>query len=506
MKAILSRCLSRLSIGLVIDARRIAICVMRVSAVGRRTLTHEVHDRGEEPTIDVVRRLLQPWIPPRRGRQARLGPWVQLGIPEAQAFLSVVPITQANRNASAQAYFLEAVQATNVRSEDRIIDLVRVEIDRQPLACVAASPSAAVHGVVDMVTGLGARVGLIQHTPAALYAAGVSHAKPPRGSKLCVRFFLGTHQAIGILGAGPQPLFWHAFQLVQGQELPALMAAYSTLWMLRRNARIQVPVDAVIVHGRPDLELVRNADEFRQRTGARLVRCAEPGYGIISAALGLARTDPFSDELRHDLGRGIKPAPMIRDIFPWAEFALHGALLGGVSLFMGATATEVDARLRSVDAELAAHAWSKGMSQAKLDDEKKALEERSKVLAMFRGSSVAWSVPLHTIAAAVPEGTVITSLSGDAEVETESRKGASRSKKQLVVGFETPMAGDGSLPHEIDGFLASLRGESSIKQHFPLIEVSGLRADPVKRGGTPSASYSIVALPRSENSKNQAKR
>jgi hypothetical protein len=68
------------------------------------------------------------------------------------------------------------------------------------------------------------------------------------------------------------------------------------------------------------------------------------------------------------------------------------------------------------------------------------------------------------------------------------------------------MAGDGALPHEIDGFLASLRGESSIKQHFPLIEVSGLRANPVKPGGTPSASYSIVGLPKAESPKNQAKR
>src|SRR5262249_48923357 len=148
-----------------------------------------------------------------------------------------------------------------------------------------------------------------------------------------------------------------------------------------------------------------------------------------------------------DLARNLKPAPMIRDIFPWPEFALHGALLGGVSLFMGATSSEVDTRLKSVNAELSAFAWSKGMNQAKLEEEKKALEERSKVFAMFRGGRVAWSVPLHTIAAAVPEGTVITSLSGDAEVETGTRSGPGRSKKQLVVGFETPMAGDGALPH-----------------------------------------------------------
>lgn len=507
MKTILSRCLSRISIGLVVDVRRIAICVMQNTPLGRRTLTHEVHDRGDEPSADVVRRILQPWIPPRRGKGARPGPWVQLGIPEAQAFLSVVPVTQSNRNASPQAYFLEAVQATNLRAEDRIIDLVRLDVDQQPLACVAASPTASVQGVVEIVSDLGARVGLIQHTPTALFHAGAWHARPPRGSKLCVRFFLGTHQAIGILAAGDQPLFWHAFQLTKGQELAVLLAGYSTLWMLRRNARIKAPVDTVMIHGRPDLELGQDAAQFRERTGAQLLRCPEPGYGIISAARGLALADPFSDEPRHDLARGLKPLPMIRDIFPWAEFAMQGVLLGGVSFFMGASASDAGARLKSVNAELAAFPWTKGMNQAALDTEKKALEERIKVFESFRGGRVAWSVPLHTIAAAVPEGTVITSLSGDAEVETATaRGGPARTKKQLVVGFETPMDEDGTLPREIDGFLATVRGESSIKQHFPLIEVSGLRANPVSKGGTPSASYSVVCLPRVEPTRNLAKK
>ncbi len=57
------------------------------------------------------------------------------------------------------------------------------------------------------------------------------------------------------------------------------------------------------------------------------------------------------------------------------------------------------------------------------------------------------------------------------------------------------MAEDGSLPREIDGFLASLRGDPSLKRHFPLIEVTGLRANPVRTGVPPSASYSVVCLP-----------
>jgi hypothetical protein len=212
-----------------------------------------------------------------------------------------------------------------------------------------------------------------------------------------------------------------------------------------------------------------------------------------------AGADPLSDEPRLNLARSLKPAPTIRDVFPWVELALQGAALGGVSFLLLGMAADADARLRAVEADLAAFPWARAMDQAKLDGEKATLEERSKAIAAFRGSRVDWSIPLRTIAAAAPERTVIRSLSGDAELGAGNRPGMVR-KKQLVISFETPMAEDGSLPGEIDRFLASVRGEPAIRRHFPLIEVTGLRANPVRPGGVPSASYSIVGLPRPEKS------
>ena len=104
-----------------------------------------------------------------------------------------------------------------------------------------------------MMSGLGTRVGLAEPAPAALYRAGAFYQKAPRGSKLCARFFLGEQQAIGVLAAGAQPLFWHTFDLPSGEETTAILAAYSTLWMLGRHSRITLPIDTVIVHGRPEV-------------------------------------------------------------------------------------------------------------------------------------------------------------------------------------------------------------------------------------------------------------
>ena len=75
-----------------------------------------------------------------------------------------------------------------------------------------------------------------------------------------------------------------------------------------------------------------------------------------------------------------------------------------------------------------------------------------KAVSAFRDTRVNWAGSLRTIAAAMPENNLITALSGDAEIEAGSRSGPARSKKKLVVSFETPLAENGSLPHEIDGF------------------------------------------------------
>ncbi len=144
------------------------------------------------------------------------------------------------------------------------------------MACVAASPRAAITSTIEMMDGLGTRVGLAEPAPAALCRAGAFFKKTPRGSKLTARFFLGQQTAIGVLAAGPQPLFWHTFDLPKGDEATAILAANSTLWMLGRHSRINLSIDTVIVHGRPELEITREPEAFRQRTGARLIRCDQP--------------------------------------------------------------------------------------------------------------------------------------------------------------------------------------------------------------------------------------
>ncbi|HZW34300.1 MAG TPA: hypothetical protein VFF52_26490 [Isosphaeraceae bacterium] len=494
----------RPAIGLVIDQDQIAMSVVATTPRGRREIARQTQRCDGQSPEEVLGKLLEPWVSAAVAKRTRAGPWVHVGIPQARVFQATLPITSSNRQNTPQSFFLEAVQATNLRAEDRIIDLIKLELDKQPLACVCACPRATVTELAEMLERLGTRVAVIEPAPLGLFRAAAARRSPPRGSKVILRCFLGAHQAIGVLALGAQPLFWHLFDLTPGEETVAILAAYSTLWMMGRHSRITAAIDTVIVHGRPEVVLSQDPEALRQRTGARWLRCAEPDYDPAAAAMGTALARPLTDDSGLDLARTFKSPPSIRDIFPWGELALQSALLGAVTLFLSGEAAQVDARLKSVGTGLKAFTWLKDQNQSQLEGEKKAVQERWNAIETFRSGRAAWSASLRTIAADAPEKTIITSLSGDAPVEAKSKGGASQTKRKLVVNFTAPMAEDGSPPPEIHGFLATLRGEPALTQSFPLIEVTGLKTNPARDGGRPSASFSIVGLPRIESTPKKA--
>ena len=174
---------------------------------------------------------------------------------------------------------------------------------------------------------------------------------------------------------------------------------------------------------------MKQSDEFRQRTGARLVRCDEPNYDLRAAALGLALANPLADDTGVDLARTLKPAVSIGDVFPYGELLLHSALLGAVSLFSIGAAAEANHRFKAVGGGLKSFSWLKNQDQPKLDAEKKSIQERLKAVGVFRDTRVNWSGSLRTIAAAMPESTIITTLTGDAEIETRSKSGPQRERR-----------------------------------------------------------------------------
>ncbi len=485
----------RTAIGVVIDQQYVAMSVVATTPLGRREIVRDLQEYEGEGLEATLKRMVQPWLLASRSKGRQRQPWIQIGLPASRIFQATVPITSANRLSTAQNFFLEAVQSTNLRAEDRIIDLLKIECNKQPLACLSACSRTFISELVDMVGRLGTRVAVIEPAAVGLLRAAVYASPPPRSSKLSMRFFLGSKQSIGMEVTGCQPLFWHAFDLARGDETTSILAAYSTLWMLGRHSRLSTPIDTVFIHGRPGLKLAIDQDAFYKRTGARIVRADSPDFDLPCAASGVALNNPLVDNHGPNLARELRAEVPIREIFPWADLAFQGTLVGAVSLLLCGVMADVDTKFKNARTQTAAFAWLKDQNQGKLDAEKRSLEERIRILKAFHQTRMGWCSQIRAIAADVPATTTITSLSGDGEFEASGKGSQAKSKNQLIVNFATPLTEDGIMPSEIDAFISALRTEPLILRHFPHIDVSGLRTGAAANNTGKVAQYSVVCLP-----------
>jgi hypothetical protein len=489
----------RPAIGLVIEQQRIALSVVATTPLGRREVARELLTFGDDGPEPVLARMLEPWMPRPGGKKPRQKPWIQVGLPESKVFQAAVPITPSNRMHSPQNFFLEAVQATNLRAEDRVIDLVKIDLNKQQFACLSACPTILIADQVEILERLGLRIAVMEPAPMGLLRAGVHSARTPHGSNLSVRVFLGKKQALAMTVAQGNPLFWHGFDLPSGEESKAVLAAYSTLWMLCRHSRISIPIDTVVIHGRSDLKLSLEEESFRERTRARLIRCPEPDYDLGAVALGVALNNPLVEPAPVDLGRAVRSPVSIWDIFPWGELVVQGIMVAGVSLLLVTATLDIETRLRNVQSQSRSFHWLGDLSHTKLQEEKKSLEQRISTLDAFQKGRLDWSTQLRAIARDAPETTVITSLTGDAELSALSKSKTGHAKRQLMVSFSTPLAPDGSMPAEIYDFIAKLREEPALLKHFPNIEGSGLRTGTSSK--SKNVTYSVVCLPRTSAAK-----
>src|SRR5262249_39681504 len=155
-----------------------------------------------------------------------------------------------------------------------------------------------------------------------------------------------------------------------------------------------------------------------------------------------------------DLARTMKPRASIWEIFPFAELALQGALLLCAFLFLNGQARALDGRYRAVEAETGRHPWMASVPDAALEKEKKDLEQRTDAVRSFLESRILWTSHTEDLAGRLPDGIVLASFHGVAELGAAGKKGAGGlAKRSLILRLAAPIAPGGPIPEEIDGFL-----------------------------------------------------
>jgi hypothetical protein len=305
--------------------------------------------------------------------------------------------------------------------------------------------------------------------------------------------FLGRDQGLAILATdGDLPLMWRPFGLPVGGEADAILAAVASVRTPGIYCGLESDINAVMIHGRPDLEGLAELATKPALKGVRTLRHDGPALDEREIALGLAlrpshQIEPFN------LIRSFAPPARFREIFPWGQALIHAAVLLAATILLQnrlASGKAEAANARSADARCA---WAASVPTEKLRVEKKGLEQRDESIRTFLASRTIWTNYARDLAGRLPPDLALTSILGVHELETSDSRGV-KPKHSLTLRLNAPIPRTGAMPREIDAFLRTLRDDPLLRRDFARIELADLRWSKVSAGAS-SASFSVVCQP-----------
>jgi hypothetical protein len=486
MKEALAKYLVRRSIGLAVGDQQIAASVVAFTPLGWVESERKVEPFDPAQPEVALATLLEPWLD-RSGRPR----WpVLLGVPALRVFYTTRAIPASSVGATPQALLQEVLQTPNAGSDDMAVEMIKSAPGKRPLATFASCRRKYLVPLVTALVDRKARLTRAEPGPCALLRLAEARHRAPRGTKLAARVFLGTGQALAIVSAGQHPLLWRSFPLPAGAETQAILPALTALRMLARSCGIGLTPDAVLVHGRPDLGPLFDAEEFRARMDARLVRIDGPELDVNSVALGAA-LGVSQVGGTFDLARDMKPRASIREIFPMREAALQFALLYFASLFLWTTNSTIQRELAATQRSTAKFKWLGSTAEGQLVKDEKALVDKLDALEKFQSTRVDWNVHTQSVADWLPRNVSLTALTAFAELPTTSSKGGPKPKKSLVLHLSTPIPEHGA----INQCLASLRRTAPLKRDFPTMKLADMKWASASGAKEPVATFSVVCEP-----------
>lgn len=453
--------------------------------------------RHREPCADadlasVLPKVLAPFL--RRKRRH----WpTAVGLPASRFFFGARPMRSAS-DASPEALLQKALYSPNIRVDDYTIDLIKTELNKLPVASMAACRKKYLTGILALLEQCGIRPVRVEPAPCGLLRVAATQHRAPRRSKRVLRVFLNDTQGLAVLMAADLPLAWRIFELPAGREDTAMVCATRTLQSLAAHYGMERPLEVLMIHGRADLHGQFGEPQFAEATSMRVLCCDEPRLEPEAMAFGLALGCLNQSARAFDVSRTLKPEASFRDIFPWGEFALETALMVCMGLLLLTQSQNLDEAYQAVQAENRRHSCLASTTPAKLEKEKKDLQQKVDVVRRFLDSRVLWSSYTHDIPARLPTNAQLTMFHGLNEMECIGRKreGEIKPKKSLLLRVSAPILANGSMPREIDAFLDSLRGHPLLKRDYPLVELADIKRSQAFTSSEPVANFTVICLPK----------
>ena len=490
MRALLARLTPNKAIGVYVDETEVVLSYVAGTPLGVVELECQRQPYAPRDLVEVISGMLRPLLGSKK-RQPKVG----LGISARRVFYSTRPLKPDNNNATPQALLRNVLLSPNVSIDEMSAEMTKGEFNRRKFASVASCRKEYLYELLEAFAQCGVQPFRTEPAPMALLRAGALRRRARR-SKPVMRVFFGDREALAVVTAGNLCIFWKSFKLPESGCAAAVSVAIRSCQGMLRQCGIETALDAVIMHGRPDLRPELTNETFVQKAGVAVVWCDEPPLGGPAIAYGLAvgcLLEQRGESL--DLTKSLTPDPCLSQIFPWGEMAVQLALVMCMGLFMWERAHNAQRGLAPVQAELGAHSWVGKKKQAELVKEKQDLTTRVDAVRKFVTTRVLWTNYTHDISTRLPEGATLTTFQGVCELE-KSGKNKGKPKKSFLIRAVAPVSDDGAVPKEIDGFLTSLRGHPLLQRDFPVVELADIKTAQAVKGQPSNALFTVLCLPK----------
>jgi hypothetical protein len=483
--ALLPKVAYRKEIGLAIGDHELAACLMATTPIGRMVANRSQLEYEPDGLGAAIQELLGRLM--SRDELARAK--VYVGLPSLRTYFSTRPIQAENLQASPEVLLHEVLQTPSLNIDDMVVDMLKIKPGQRLLASIVSCRKKYLATVLTALDACGIKPSRAEPAASALVRDAARRHRAPRKSKAFVRVFLGTDQGLAVLVAGTEtPLMWRPFGLPGGGEAPAILAAVGSLATLGGYCGLEDDIDAVLIHGRPDLGPLAEVGGCQTLKGAKVFRHDAPALDDAAVAAALVEVPGTPDEC-FNLVRTTGAASSFLEIFPWFQVAIQVVILVVATFFLRAHFNDARDRAAVAALEDAKLVWAVKLKPEELKTERKSLAGQVDAVRGFLESRILWTTLARDIADRVADDLAMTSFHGEYEIE-----GKGKPKRLLKLVLSSPIPRTGAMPREIDAFLRMLREDPILKQSFPNVELAELRRNQLAVGD-PTAVFTVICLP-----------
>jgi hypothetical protein len=441
-----------------------------------------------ENAEEVIKRLLKPLVSRKRRSL------VALGIPNSRIFFGT-RLTRSSGEVTPESVLQKAFTSPNIRIDDLTVDLRKSEVNKLPVASVAACRKRYMAGIIAALNQSRVRLFCAEPEACALVRVATQQRRFPRRSKSALCVFLNATHGLAVLTIEGVPLAWRQFVMPAGSEGFAILSATRTLETQQKHYGIESAPDYALICGREDLHGQLQREQFPSDMETRVVWYDGPSLSGRAAAFGLALACQSANVPGFDLSRDMKPQATIAEIFPWADLALTALLVAVMGGVLGAHSMNLSESCAQVQAKSSQYTCLAKSGGAHIEEDEKAMEQKVETVGKFLGSRILWTSYTSDVAQRLPAHARLQYFQGVNELDAGRRGG--NLKKLLLLRATAPYAGDNLIPHEIDEFLTTLRHNALLKRDFTSVELADIkRTEGMIGKGQPEATFTVVCSPK----------